>query len=197
MLPSTITWSSSSHPELIPSGTPTALWWSSKVRDFTTPTSTSAHFTALAVNVPQHLAYLKARILAHSSANMIKADLPLTSGLPSTIQTALSIASTTAAACSAVINALGLSARNLYLTSDSAEAARLHPIRGQTVLVRGELAEIRTLQSYDSSSAKTGISYAIPRPGSGTTVLGGCNIADEWSTEVDEEMTAEILGKAA
>jgi D-amino-acid oxidase len=98
--------------------------------------------------------------------------------------------------CTSIVNALGLSARNLFLTSDPAEAARLHPIRGQTVLVRGELAEIRTFQSYNATSSKTGIAYAIPRPGSGTTVLGGCNIVDEWSIKVDEEMTAEILENA-
>lgn len=65
------------------------------------------------------------------------------------------------------------------------------------MLVRGELEEVRTLQSFDPSTGTTGITYAIPRPGSGTTVLGGCNIKDEWSTEVDEEMTREILGKCA
>jgi D-amino-acid oxidase len=166
------------------------------VQGFTSPTPTSTRFTALAVNVPQHLAYLQACILAHSSAIITKADLPLTSGLTSTIKAALEIASTTSRSYETIVNALGLSARNLFASYDTAEAARLHPIRGQTVLVRGELTEIRTFQSFDISSTKTRISYAIPRPRSGTTVLGGCNIVDEWSTEVHEEMTAEILKNA-
>jgi len=63
------------------------------------------------------------------------------------------------------------------------------------VLVKGELEEIRTRQVYDTTSNTTGIAYAIPRPGSGTTVLGGCNIKGEWSTEVDDDMTKEILEK--
>ena len=99
-----------------------------------------------------------------------------------------------------VINCLGLSARHLYLppcaSPDPDEADRLHPIRGQTVLVRGELEEIRTLQSYNEETGETEITYAIPRPGSGTTVLGGCNVKDEWSTEVDEEMREGILKRA-
>lgn len=99
-----------------------------------------------------------------------------------------------------MVNCLGLSARHLYLPAsaspDPAEAARLHPIRGQTVLVRGELHAIRTLQAYSEETGETEITYAIPRPGSGTTVLGGCNVKDEWSTEVDEEMTEGILTRA-
>ena len=99
-----------------------------------------------------------------------------------------------------MINCLGLSARHLYLPAsaspDPAEAARLHPIRGQTVLVRGELDAIRTLQGYNEKTGETEISYAIPRPGNGTTVLGGCNVKDEWSTEVDGEITEGILRRA-
>jgi len=107
----------------------------------------------------------------------------------------MSLASLTPETCTAVVNATGLSARHLFTIDDPTEAKRLHPIRGQTVLVKGELKEIRTLQSYDATSKTTRIAYAIPRPGSGTTVLGGCNIKEEWSTEADDEMTKEILGK--
>ena len=63
------------------------------------------------------------------------------------------------------------------------------------MLVKGELQEIRTLQTYDTASRTTGIAYAIPRPHSGTTVLGGCNIKDDWSTTVDDGMTQHILEK--
>ena len=126
---------------------------------------------------------------------MIQSSLPLSSGLSVVVSKALSLASLTAETCTAIVNATGLSARHLFISNDQDEAKRLHPIRGQTVLVKGELKEIRTLQLYDTASKTTGIAYAIPRPGSGTTVLGGCNIKDEWSTEVDEHMTEEILGK--
>lgn len=58
----------------------------------------------------------------------------------------------------AFVNASGLGARCLVGDED------VFPTRGQTVLVRGE-----------SKSAKTTDrnSYVIPRPGSGTTILGG------------------------
>lgn len=198
--PSTITWSTPSHLELRPSGSPTSLWWSKHVQDFTLLAPTSISFTAFAVNVPQHLIHLHERIRSHTNARIIQADLPLSSGLAATIREAQSLAGISSSQALSVINALGLSARHLYLPAstspDPAEAARLHPIRGQTVLVRGELAEIRTLQSYNEKTGETEITYAIPRPGSGTTVLGGCNVKDEWSTAVDEEMTEGILKRA-
>lgn len=192
---STMTWSTSHHPELAPSGEVSSLWWSKHVRDFYAPSSSTARFTALAVNVPRHLSYLYAQILAQPNAKIIKSALLFSAGMVATLDKALSLASLTPETCKAVINASGLSARHLFTTSDATEANRLHPIRGQTVLVKGELQEIRTLQSYDTASKTTGIAYAIPRPGSGTTVLGGCNIKDEWSTEVDDKMTKEILEK--
>lgn len=145
--------------------------------------------------MPRHLSYIHAQILDQPNAKIIQANLPLSSGLTATVNKALSLASLTPETCSAVVNATGLSARHLFITDDPTEAQRLHPIRGQTVLVKGELKEIRTLQSYNTTSKTTGIAYAIPRPGSGTTVLGGCNIKDEWSTEVDDEMTKEISEK--
>jgi len=152
------------------------------------------------VNVPQHLTHLYERVRSHANARIIKANLALSSGLEATIRKARSLADISSSQTISVINCLSLSARHLYLPSsaspDPVEAARLHPIRGQTVLVRGELNAIRTLQAYDEETGETEISYAIPRPGSGTTVLGGCNVKDEWSTEVDEEMTEGILRRA-
>lgn len=141
----------------------------------------------------------------------MQCDLPLTLGISTTIRTALDTAKLAIEDCSGIVNCLSLSARHLFLAStlrpalahdrsidetDQEEAARLHPIRGQTVLVQGELQEIRTLQSYHPDTKTTSISYAIPRPGSNTTVLGGCNIKDDWSTDVDKEMTTSILSRA-
>jgi len=198
--PSTITWSTPSHPELQPSGSPAALWWSKHVQDFTILAPTSISFTAFAVNVPQHLIHLHERVRHHANARIIQADLPLSSGLAATTRQVQTLAGISSSELVSVVNCLGLSARHLYLPTsaspDPDETARLQPIRGQTVLVQGELHEIRTLQSYNEETGETEISYAIPRPGSGTTVLGGCNVKDEWSTEVDEEMTEGILRRA-
>lgn len=89
----------------------------------------------------------------------------------------------------ALINCTGLSARH-FVGPD--EAAKLYPIRGQTVLVRGECAMARTCTDFPSEDASE-LAYVIPRPGSGTTILGGCKQAGNWDDAVDEALTARIL----
>jgi hypothetical protein len=76
----------------------------------------------------------------------------------------------------ALVNCTGLSAR-LFATPD--EQARLYPIRGQTVLVKGEATAARTFTGLVVSGDATEeeLAYVIPRPGSGTTILGGCKQA--------------------
>lgn len=37
------------------------------------------------------------------------------------------------------------------------------------------------------------LSYVIPRPGSGTTILGGCKEVGNWETEEDKGLTERIL----
>ncbi|KAI6909011.1 hypothetical protein KC318_g18592, partial [Hortaea werneckii] len=63
----------------------------------------------------------------------------------------------------------------------------MYPIRGQTVLVKGEAERIRT-QLGEGYNA-----YCIPRPGSGTTILGGTKEANNWSEGVDSATTDKIL----
>jgi hypothetical protein len=63
----------------------------------------------------------------------------------------------------------------------------MYPIRGQTVLVKGEAASTRTREG-DGYTA-----YCIPRPGSGTTILGGTKEKGNWSEEIDAETTGKIL----
>ncbi|KAH7348351.1 hypothetical protein BKA65DRAFT_397953 [Rhexocercosporidium sp. MPI-PUGE-AT-0058] len=89
----------------------------------------------------------------------------------------------------AVVNCAGLSARE-FLPSD--EASKLFPIRGQTVLVKGEARDAHTYVSIPSISADE-VVYVIPRPGSGTTVLGGCKQAGSWEEGVDAELGERIM----
>jgi glycine/D-amino acid oxidase-like deaminating enzyme len=35
--------------------------------------------------------------------------------------------------------------------------------------------------------------YVVPRPGSGTTILGGCKQVGNWSVEVDQELNERIV----
>ncbi len=64
------------------------------------------------------------------------------------------------------INATGLSAK--WVCGDES----MYPIKGQTVLVKGEAKGARTWVDGDR--------YVIPRPGSGTTILGGTREVGNW-----------------
>lgn len=82
------------------------------------------------------------------------------------------------------INATGLGAKRL------AQDERVFPTKGQTVLVEGEARMARTRKGNGY------IAYTIPRPGSGTTVLGGCNDPHNWDDQVDERLHKLILERA-
>ncbi len=64
-----------------------------------------------------------------------------------------------------VVNATGLGAR--YLVGDE----DVFPTKGQTVLVKGESRFAKTTDKNH---------YVIPRPGSGTTILGGTREDENW-----------------
>lgn len=63
------------------------------------------------------------------------------------------------------VNASGLGAKELV--PDDA----VFPVRGQTVLVKGEAKYAKTMNENK---------YVIPRPGSGTTILGGTREVGNW-----------------
>ena len=54
----------------------------------------------------------------------------------------------------------------------------VYPVRGQTVLVKGEAQAVRT--RLGGKEGGTGVAYVIPRAGSGTTVLGGTREMGVW-----------------
>jgi D-amino-acid oxidase len=118
-------------------------------------------------------------------ARFIKTELDVSSGLSGVVRSAKSISGIPNPV--AVINACGLSARRFL---PEAEASLLYPIRGQTVLVKGEAASSRAFSP--ASLGKEGC-YVIPRPGSGTTILGGLKDAGSYEERVDPDLTKRIL----
>lgn len=70
----------------------------------------------------------------------------------------------------AYVNATGIGAR--ALVGDES----VGPVAGQTVLVRGEAEAIRTRVGKEEGA----IRYVIPRPGSGTSILGGTRGVGVW-----------------
>ena len=177
------------------------LWWAPYMKDFRqlsnyqAPVATingrtrkdgakiiwAAMCRAPSINVPQYLLYLqeKARSLG---VKVIKARLPTDVGLEKALSTAESTAKANlrpAADC--FLNATGLGAAKLC--GDKS----MYPIRGQTVLVKGEAIATCTREG-DGYTA-----YCIPRPGSGSTILGGTKEKGNWSEEIDPETTRKIL----
>lgn len=152
--------------EQSPSDTPQIQW--------------GAFCRAPSINVPQYLLYLqeRGRLLG---VEVIKANLPTDAGL----EKALIAAESTVKAHSrghadCFLNATGLGAKKLC--GDEA----MYPIRGQTVLVKGEA--VATRSRYGSE-----YTYCIPRPGAACTILGGTKQSGNWSKDVDPSTTKAIL----
>jgi D-amino-acid oxidase len=81
-----------------------------------------------------------------------------------------------------IINCTGVAAA--ALTGDP----RAYPSKGQTVVVAGTAQRLATRRGREGWEA-----LVIPWPGSDETMLGGCKIPGEWSTQPDEAMTKTIL----
>jgi D-amino-acid oxidase len=67
-----------------------------------------------------------------------------------------------------IVNCTGLSARKLVPDNT------VYPTKGQVVIVQGEAERVSMILGGKLDA------YVIPRPGSGTTVLGGCKLAGDW-----------------
>ncbi|EMC98904.1 hypothetical protein BAUCODRAFT_31180 [Baudoinia panamericana UAMH 10762] len=140
---------------------------------------------AMAINVPQYLLYLleQSRSLG---VKLIKARLPVGRGLKAALLAAESTVTVNGRRLpDCYVNATGLGARKLC--GDEA----LYPIRGQTVLVKGEANAITTRIGEGHRT------YCIPRPGSNSTILGGTREDGEWSETPDPKTTSQILERCS
>ncbi|GAB1739247.1 hypothetical protein NU219Hw_g3995t1 [Hortaea werneckii] len=139
---------------------------------------------SIAINVPQYLLYLQERAKS-LGVKVIKARVGTDAGLANALKSAAATASEGSehrkGPPDCFVNASGMGAKKLC--GDEA----MYPIRGQTVLVKGEAERIRT-QLGEGYNA-----YCIPRPGSGTTILGGTKEANNWNEGVDPATTDRIL----
>ncbi|KAF2225130.1 hypothetical protein BDZ85DRAFT_233569, partial [Elsinoe ampelina] len=141
----------------------------------------AARFDAVAVNVPVYLTWLRERVVEKGGV-FIRATVPVDRGLVGALEVArATVRRITGREGDVFINATGLGAGKLC--GDE----KCRPVKGQTVLVRGEADAIWTRlgEGY--------IAYVIPRPGSGTTVLGGTKEVGTWDERVSEEVTRRIL----
>jgi len=150
----------------------------------------------MSINVPQYLLYLLEKAQSHG-VQIVKARLDTTKGFVHALkeaeelisafhsQSQSSVVNSPLKPIACFINATGLGARTLC------NDAAMYPIRGQTVLVKGEA------QSTITRVGSNYRAYCIPRPGSGTTILGGTKEEGVWESEPDEKATEEILRRNA
>ena len=173
-----------------------ATWFAPHVQSYThlSPSAlpagaaTGARFMTFAINVPKYLLHLRSALEARG-VKFVRATLPLSHGISHACEaatTAAGVRHSPGRGKGTVVNALGIAAGELC--NDDA----VYPIRGQTLLLNGEAHECVTRQT------KEGLSYLIPRPGSGTTILGGVNEANVWrvSEEEGQNVTEGILARA-
>lgn len=131
--------------------------------------------------MPVYLSYLQDKAKSEG-IEIIKSRLPTTSGFDGVLEAAEQLAEARGrGSADAFVHASGLGA--FKLCDDKA----MYPVRGQTVLVKGEAAAERT------RSGGGIIAYCIPRPGSGTTILGGTRDDGNWSETPDPKITSNIL----
>ena len=152
------------------------LWWRHHVRRFTLLSvprlspgvKCAASFESVCVNVPQHLRYLLAEFKA-AGGKVLRSHLPNEGDFVRALETAARIASDksdqTISDIPIFVNASGIGSR--FLVGDEA----VFPTKGQTILVKGESAFAKTTD---------GNFYVIPRPWSGTTILGGTREVGQW-----------------
>lgn len=181
------------------------LWWAPHVKDFAALSPLKEPVASLnrnrpqgapevrhatvcrapSLNVPQYLLWLQ-HWAESLGVVVVKARLPTSFGLDAALREAERRATW-----------VGRRKGDLFLNASGLGAAKLcgdktmYPVRGQTVLVKGEAHATRT-RIGDGYTA-----YCIPRPGSGQTILGGTKEKGVWDETPDAAVTAKILERGA
>ncbi|MCJ1282259.1 hypothetical protein MMC26_001582 [Xylographa opegraphella] len=165
-----------------------SLWWSSVVSDFKVIPPTElpdgvhlgVSFSTFAVNVPKYLQYLLFCVVAHGG-RLYRARIPTQNGIGATVDKARALVG--GSKIHAYVNASGIGARNI------AKDEAVEPIKGQTLLVKGEAKCIVTRLG----KSKGEIRIVIPRPGSGSSIIGVTKEQGIWDTTVSESSKQNFL----
>ncbi|KAI9801084.1 MAG: hypothetical protein M1833_002952 [Piccolia ochrophora] len=170
----------STTPEFTTKNDPASVWWASKVRDFSilpveqlpSGASCGVEWQSVTIDPERYLTWLLARVLRLGGRVVKdKAD-----GWGEAVKFA-----EVAGEVAAVVNATGLGAMEI------AGDETMFPIRGQTLLVRGQAQRVRTWVG------EWGIGYVLPREVAEVSVLGGSKEVGSWNQEAEDDLTATIL----
>lgn len=147
-------------------------------------------YKSICFDPPKYLLFLFKQV-QELGVKVIKASVDTSSGLVGVVRSAkLQLANEGSREDAfALVNCTGLAARHFLGTE---EAGKLYPIRGQTILVKGEAAMTRTFVGLPDAP-ESEMLYVVPRPGSGTTILGGCKQVGNWGEEVDVALNGRII----
>lgn len=154
------------------------------------------------VNSPMYLQWLLDTALS-LGATTIQETLPRSSGLAGALRFVTDVinernmsstgASTRLPAIDAFVNATGLAAGQLV------PDAKMYPIRGQTVTVKGEAKGMTTIRfpaGVTSDPSDPASCYILPRPHSGITIIGGTKQKGNWNMNPDPLTTEKMLENA-
>ena len=136
-------------------------------------------FSTFAINVPIYLLYLQSSI-ERLGGKFIRSHIPTTDGLHGALSFVERLSGENV---SIFVNATGIGANELV--GDNT----VNAIRGQTVLVKGEANFISTRLG----NSKNDVQAIIPRPGSGTTIVGVTREPNIWDTAINHSSAKRIL----
>ncbi|KAI0053121.1 D-amino-acid oxidase [Auriscalpium vulgare] len=141
--------------------------------------------TTLGINTPVYLPYLLARFLARGGVTVRASLQHINQVLEGGVE-ALTGARAGTRAVDALVVCAGIGARALGGVEDK----DVHPVRGQTVLLRAPW-----IKSGKSLVGETGSqTYIIPRR-SGNIIVGGTRVPDDWYPVPRPETTLDILSR--
>ncbi|OGM40171.1 D-amino-acid oxidase [Aspergillus bombycis] len=89
-----------------------------------------------------------------------------------------------------VVNCTGLSSKKLGGVNDD----KLHPIRGQVVVVRNDPGAMFSISGTDDADDE--ITYMMTRAAGGGTVIGGSYQKDQWDPLPDPNLAVRIMKRA-
>ncbi|TGZ76699.1 hypothetical protein EX30DRAFT_336366 [Ascodesmis nigricans] len=169
------------------------IWWKPLVDDFCViprwelPKDAvfGVRFKAFGINPVTYMKYLLSEVKRRAmekGAREVNVIQKHVEGLCDAVKT---VERETGETVDVLVNCAGMGARWLKGVEDE----EVYPVKGQTVLVKGECKVNRFVDT-----GKGWVDAVIRRPGVGT-ILGVSKVEDDWSEDVEDDLTEKILAR--